>query len=128
METNPPSPLESLYQRTMALSELGVAVSRHYRDGELGGHSRPRSLRAEIADSVYADSLMLRRRMEGLIESEEPATRPRRGDSLSVLTKNLISYCNGLEHDGVQDKEYVRLLRREAVRFRHSLRKWLRAS
>ena len=40
------------------------------------------------------------------------------------MTRNILSYCNGLEKDGVKEKEYLNLLRKEIKSFRKSFKKW----
>jgi thioredoxin-related protein len=44
-----------------------------------------------------------------------------------IMTRNILSYCNGLEKDGVKEKEYLNLLRREIKLFRILYKKWKRS-
>ena len=43
---------------------------------------------------------------------------------INIMTRNILSYCNGLEKDGVKEKEYINLLRREIKVFRKSFKQW----
>ena len=43
---------------------------------------------------------------------------------INIITHNIISYCNGLEKDGVKEKEYISLLRKELRTFRKSFKQW----
>lgn len=40
------------------------------------------------------------------------------------MIQNINSYCTGLEKDGVKEKEYLNLLRKEIRSFRKSFKKW----
>lgn len=43
---------------------------------------------------------------------------------INIMLKNIVSYCNGLEKDGVREKEYLNLLRKEIRSFRKTFRIW----
>jgi hypothetical protein len=43
---------------------------------------------------------------------------------INIMIRNINSYCTGLEKDGVREKEYLNLLRKEINSFRASFRKW----
>jgi hypothetical protein len=43
---------------------------------------------------------------------------------ITVMIRNLSSYCKGLEMDGMREQEYLELLRKELVSFRKSFKHW----
>jgi hypothetical protein len=46
---------------------------------------------------------------------------------INIMIGNIISYCNGLENDGLKEREYLDLLRKEIHSFRRSFKKWRKA-
>ena len=43
---------------------------------------------------------------------------------VSIMIRNLGSYCKGLEMDGMREREYLELLRQELSSFRKSFKQW----
>ena len=82
------------------------------------------SLRDHIADSLLNDAILI---PEQIAVAETAATRADRMKSvrfINIIIRNIQSYCTGLEKDGVKEKEYLNLLRKEIRSFRKSFRDW----
>lgn len=82
------------------------------------------SLRDIIADSILTDSNLIHQKI-ALAETKGcHSEKVKSAAFINVMTRNIISYCNGLEMDGVKEKEYLNLLRQEVISFRKSFRAW----
>ncbi len=82
------------------------------------------SLRDHIADSLLTDSILISQQIAKAETSNSLAVRMKSASFINVMIRNIISYCNGLEKDGVKEKEYLNLLRKEIRVFRKSFRSW----
>jgi hypothetical protein len=82
------------------------------------------SLRDTIADSLLTDAILIPQQIAQAEFSRSLSVRIKSAKFVSVMIRNILSYCNGLEKDGVKDKEYVNLLREEIRSFRKSFKIW----
>ena len=80
-----------------------------------------------IADSLITDAILIPQKIAQAECSESHAVRMKSATFINIMTRNIISYCNGLEKDGVKEKEYLNLLRREIKSFRRLFKKWSRS-
>ncbi|WP_240484951.1 hypothetical protein [Arenibacter latericius] len=85
------------------------------------------SLRDNIADSLLTDSILIPQQIAAAEQSESYAVRMRSATFINIIIKNINSYCIGLEKDGVKEKEYLNLLRKEVKSFRRMYKVWRRA-
>lgn len=82
------------------------------------------SLRDHIADSLLTDAILISQQIARAESSESHAVRLKSASFINIMIRNIISYCNGLENDGLKEREYLDLLRQEILGFSKSFRKW----
>ena len=82
------------------------------------------SLRDHIADSLLTDAILIPKHIAEAETSDSQAERMKSARFINIMLKNIVSYCNGLEKDGVREKEYLNLLRQEIRSFRKTFRIW----
>lgn len=85
------------------------------------------SLRDIIADSLITDSILIPQKIAQAECTESYDVRLKSVALINIMIRNILSYCNGLEKDGVKEKEYINLLRREIKLFRRLYKKWKRS-
>lgn len=82
------------------------------------------SLRDNIADSLLTDAILIPQQIAQAETSDSQAVRMKSARFINIIIRNITSYCNGLEKDGVKEKEYLNLLRKEIRSFRKTFRVW----
>ncbi len=82
------------------------------------------SLRDNIADSLLTDTILIPQQIAMAEFSRSLTVRIKSAKFISVMIRNILSYCNGLEKDGLKEKEYLNLLRGEIQSFRKSFKVW----
>ena len=82
------------------------------------------SLRDHIADSLMTDAILIPQQIARAETSPSIGDRMKSATFIGIMLRNINSYCNGLEQDGVREKEYLNLLRREIRIFRRAFKKW----
>ncbi len=82
------------------------------------------SLRDHIADSLLTDAILIPQHIAQAETSDSQAVRMKSARFINIMIRNIISYCNGLEKDGVKELEYLNLLRKEIRSFRKTFRVW----
>ncbi len=82
------------------------------------------SLRDHIADSLLTDAILIPQQIAQAETSDSQAVRMKSARFINIMIRNILSYCNGLEKDGVKEKEYLNLLRKEIRSFRKTFRVW----
>tara|TARA_R110000796_G_scaffold35017_1_gene89942 strand:- start:30594 stop:30980 length:387 start_codon:yes stop_codon:yes gene_type:complete len=80
-----------------------------------------------IADSLLTDAILIPQKIELAERSDSHSIRTSTIQHINIMTKNILSYCMGLEKDGVKEKEYLNLLREEIKIFKKSYRIWKRS-
>lgn len=80
-----------------------------------------------IADSLITDAILIPQKIAQAEHSESDAVRMKSATFINIMIRNILSYCNGLEKDGVKEKEYLNLLRKEIKGFRKSFKTWRRS-
>lgn len=85
------------------------------------------SLRDIIADSLLTDAILIPQKIAQAEWSESHSVQLKSASFIYIMTRNILSYCNGLEKDGVKEKEYLNLLRNEIKSFRRSFKEWRRS-
>lgn len=85
------------------------------------------SLRDQVTDALLTDTVLIRKQIA--LAASTPSLHIRRGSLqfISVMIRNLHSYCRGLEMDGVREREYLDLLQAELRSFRKSFKSWRRS-
>lgn len=80
-----------------------------------------------IANSIITDAILIPQKIEQAERSESYATSMKNVLFINIMTRNILSYCNGLEKDGFKEKEYINLLRNEIKSFRLTYKIWRRS-
>jgi hypothetical protein len=110
-----------LYQTSRAL----VSYISHNKD--VMALYQSNSHRDHIADALLTDATLIPEQLAVAATSENPLEKQSSLSMIKIMTRNLQSYCNGLEQDGVKEKEYLNLLRSEIQHFRSAFKSWRRA-
>ncbi len=115
----------SVYRRSLALHELSEAVASYFANNrEILSLRKIDCFRDDITQSLMTDSLLITKEVEQAALSNSHSVRMKSLTFVNIMTRNILAYCNGLERDGVKEKEYLNLLRREIKTFRISFKKW----
>lgn len=77
-----------------------------------------------IADSLITDAVLIPQQIARAETSSSLRDRMKSATFIGIMLRNISSYCNGLEKDGLKEKEYLNLLRREIRMFRRSFKQW----
>ncbi len=124
MEQNNYSTL-AVYQKSIALRDLSSAVALYFsKDNDAFALPKTAGLRHVIANSLVTDASLISATIEKAYETSCFTSRINNMKHISIMTRNILSYCNGLEQDGIKEKEYIHLLRRELKLFRRSFKQW----
>lgn len=113
-----------VYKNSLVLRDLSDALSYYFSPEQNTSSRRSMGLRAVIAESLITDASLLPVTIEEAYKSHSLSIRLKNATFINIITRNIISYCNGLEKDGIKEKEYVQLLRNELKTFRKSFKQW----
>ena len=114
-----------VYQKSLALRDLSDAIANYFSyDSDFFSLSKKSGLRSDIVKALLTDTSLITSTIEKATTSESGAIRKKNIVFISIMTRNILSYCNGLEKDGVKEKEYVNLLRMEIKSFRSYFKQW----
>ncbi len=114
-----------LYRKALDLCELSRAIASYVTyNKDLLKLYQSNSLRDIIADSLLTDAILIPQQIARAERTTNPVVRFRTARFISVMLKNIQGYTNGLEHEGVKEKEYLNLLRKELKSFQKSFKKW----
>ena len=111
---------QALSLRTLS-SELAAFVSYNK---DLISLRNSLSHRDQLADCLLTDATLIPEQIEEAENSSSLAIRQQRVQFIGVITRNLNAYVKGLEMDGIREREYLELLRREVRIFRVAFKKW----
>lgn len=116
-----------VYRQAVSLRTMSREIASFVtQNKDLLTLGRSNSLRDHIADSLLTDAILIPQHIARAENSSSLAMRQRSVQFINVMTRNLHAYCLGLEKDGVREREYLDLLRKELKHFRHSFKKWRR--
>ena len=114
-----------VYRRSLALCEISREIASYVTlNKDLLKLYKSNNLRDIIADAILTDAILIPQKIEIAENTNCRTERMRTASYISIMLRNISSYCNGLEHDGVKEKEYLNLLRGEVITFRRSFKKW----
>ncbi|KAB5488311.1 MULTISPECIES: hypothetical protein [Flagellimonas] len=115
----------SVYRRSLALRDMSEAVASYFSyNREILSLRKIDCFRDDITQSLMTDALLITKEVEQAALSNSHSVRMKSLTFVNIMTRNILAYCNGLERDGVKEKEYLNLLRREIKTFRISFKKW----
>nr|WP_298928402.1 hypothetical protein [uncultured Allomuricauda sp.] len=121
------SSLNSLgvYRKSLALRDLSEAVASYFSyNRDMLSLRKYDSFRDDITQSLMTDAVLITKEVEQAALSNSYSVRMKSLTFINIMTRNILAYCNGLERDGVKEKEYLNLLRKEIKVFRSSFKKW----
>jgi hypothetical protein len=75
---------------------------------------------------LLTDAILIPQQIARAERTSSAQIRERCIHFINVMTQNLTSYCLGLEKDGVREREYLDLLRKELKNFRRAFKLWRR--
>nr|WP_299384546.1 hypothetical protein [Allomuricauda sp.] len=114
-----------IYRKSLALRDLSEAVAQYFSyNKDFLSLRKIGSFRDDISQSLLIDAEQITKEVELAALSNSYSVRMRSLTFINIMTRNILAYCNGLERDGVKEKEYLNLLRKEIKTFRHSFKKW----
>ena len=107
------------------MREMSEAVASYFSQNRdvLAMHNID-CFRNDITQSLRTDGELIAQEVEQAALSNSHSVRMKSLTFVNIMTRNILAYCNGLERDGVKEKEYLNLLRREIKVFRISFKKW----
>ena len=114
-----------VYKKALDLCAMSREIASYFsHNHDLLTLYKSNSLRDHIADSLLSDAILIPQQIAQAENSKSVAVRMKSVTFINIMTRNILSYCNGLEKDGVKEKEYLNLLRKEIKSFRKSFKKW----
>lgn len=117
-----------IYHKSLALRELSEAIAGYFSyNRDFFSRRRHGSFRDDISKSLVTDATLITQEIQYVVSSKSNSVRMRSLSFIQIMTQNILAYCNGLEKDGVKEKEYLNLLRKEIKTFRSSFKKWRRS-
>ncbi len=85
---------------------------------------KSKSFRDVLANAILTDAILIPQQIASAEQSNSRSERIKRASFIGIMINNINSYCMGLEKDGIKEKEYLDLLRKETNLFRSSFKKW----
>jgi len=114
-----------VYRKAMELCTMSREIASYVsHNKDLLKLYQSNSLRDHIADSLLTDAILIPQQIAQAESTESYAVRMKSASFINIMIGNIISYCNGLENDGLKEREYLDLLRKEIASFRRSFKKW----
>lgn len=122
-----PTPFDShvIYSKSLAIKDLSEAVASYFSTNrDFFSKKRYGSFRDDLSKSLVVDASLITKQIKITTSSSSHKARMKSLAFINIMTQNILAYCNGLERDGVKEKEYLNLLRREIRSFRIAFKKW----
>lgn len=114
-----------VYQKALDLCSMSRAIASYVSQNKnLLTLYKSNSHRDVIADSLLTDAILIPQQIAQAESSGSHTVRLKSANFINIMIRNINSYCNGLEKDGLKEREYLDLLRKEIRSFRKSFKKW----
>jgi len=114
-----------VYKKALELCQISREIASYVSfNKDLLKLYQSNSLRDIIADSLLTDTILIPKKIALAETTASHTERVKSAFYITIMIRNINSYCIGLEKDGVKEKEYLNLLRKEIKSFRKSFRKW----
>ena len=114
-----------VYRKSLVLRDLSDALASYLSyNKDLFSLRQSSSFRDNLSDSLLTDATLITKEIEQAATSNSYSVRMKSLSFINIMTRNILAYCNGLERDGVKEKEYLNLLRKEIKSFRKAFKKW----
>ncbi len=123
MDSRAPHSL-TVYRESLALCELSEALVIYFSyDKQI----LPLSFRDDMIQAILTDTVLITRKVELAALSNSHTVRIESMIFVNIMIRNIEAYCNGLEKDGIKEKEYLNLLRRAVKSFSNTFERWCRS-
>ncbi|MEJ2585816.1 MAG: hypothetical protein P8Z38_12550 [Robiginitalea sp.] len=114
-----------VYRKAVELQTMSRAIALCVgKREEIMNLCKVKSLRGEVAGSLLTDAALIRKQIALAAGTSSLSIRQNSLQFVSIMIRNLSSYCKGLEMDGMREREYLELLRQELSSFRKSFKHW----
>ena len=114
-----------VYRKSLELCSISRAIASYVTfNKDLLKLYKSQSLRDIIAEALLTDAILIPQQIAKAESSKSRSERLKSATYINIMIRNINSYCRGLEHDGVREKEYLNLLKSEVKSFRTSFRAW----
>ena len=114
-----------VYRKSLELCSLSRAIASYVTfNKDLLKLYKSQSLRDIMAEALLTDAILIPQQIAKAEYSRSRSERMKSATFINVMIRNINSYCRGLEHDGVREKEYLKLLKKEVKSFRKSFKTW----
>jgi len=116
-----------VYKKALELCEISRHIVSYVSfNKDLLKLYQSNSLRDIIAGCLLTDTTLISKKIAQTEYAESHGERINNARFINIMIRNINSYCTGLEKDGVQEKEYLHLLRGEIRSFGSAFKKWKR--
>lgn len=117
---------KSVYHKVAEIDQISraLAVNESF-DPELMSSYKHWSLQYRIFESINNDIKLLRKCLKKLTKTQNIEERIYSIKQVDSISFNLISYCNGLENNTSNNREYISLFKYEAIQFSKLYKKWV---
>ena len=114
-----------VYKKAVELQTMSRAIALCVAGREDLRHLyKVNSLRGQVAGLLLTDAALIRKQIALAAGTPSLAIRQNSLQFINIMIRNLGSYCRGLEMDGMREREYLELLRKELKTFRRSFKQW----
>lgn len=114
-----------VYKKSLKLCHMSREIASYVTfNKDLLKLYQSNSLRDIIADSLLTDTVLIPKKIASAEAAGSYRERMKSARYITIIIRNINSYCRGLEKDGVKEKEYINLLRKEIKSFRRSFKQW----
>ncbi len=117
-----------VYRKSLSLCKMSREIASYFANyQDLRSLYQSQRFRDIIADALLTDAILIPQQIAKAERARSYSVRMNNATLVSIMLRNLLSYCNGLEHDGVKEKEFIDLMRKEIRSFRKSYKKWCKS-
>ena len=113
-----------VYRKSLALHKLSEALAFYF---SYNRETLLLNFRDDIIQALLTDAALITKKIEQAALSNSRNVQMRSLAFVNIMLRNMRAYCNGLERDGIQEKDYLNLLRGEIEVFKSSLKKWYKS-
>ena len=114
-----------IYRKSLDLYDLSKAIASYFSyNKDLFSLQGSNSFRDNLSESLLTDAGMITKELELAFTTSSYTAKMKSLTFINIMTRNILAYCNGLERDGVKEREYLNLLRSEIKTFRRSFKNW----
>lgn len=114
-----------VYRKAVELQSMSRAISYCVGKREqLRQSNSSDSLTDQITDALLTDAVLIRKQIAVAASTSSLNIRRESLQFISIMIRNLNSYCKGLEIDNAREREYIRLMQAELRSFRKSFKAW----